>query len=199
MNEVLEESKIHHNARTNTKLLERLKRDRLYIRGEVIVPRDGNCLYWSIADQLILNGIEIGGIVERHYGSSPVPISKWSNDFDEKGRELAWRTVKHYVMTSIKELPDLLAAMNSAQPNKDYNDYMKDGEWGISECICAAATYYKRNFLCYHSDRLGGGVHDRPTPHVAQTRNTLAQANLLPSLLICSWGNHFGSVARDVE
>lgn len=199
MNEVLQESLVHHDARSNTTLLRRLERDGLYIRGEVIVPRDGNCLYWSIADQLILNGIRIGGGVERYYtgdDNTPVPIKKWSIDFDEKGRELAWRTVKSHIMQVIKELPELLTAMNLAQEGKDYDDYMKDGEWGISECICAAATYYKRNFHCYHSDRQGGNAHERATLHVAQTTNTFSDASCLPPLLICSWGNHFGSVSK---
>ena len=101
-------------------------------------------------------------------------------------------------MTTIREIPELLAMLNEAWRSNndghelDYNGYLKDGAWGIAECVAAAATFYKRKIICYHSNV--DQFYDTPSTYEPWTTHSRSMAETQPPLHLCSWGNHFGSV-----
>jgi hypothetical protein len=195
--EAVEESKQWSMARDDPLLHSRLWAAGLFARGEMWVKRDGNCLYWALADQIVSSGMLIGGGIEQSITgdeTKPIPRGVWLTDPDVRAR--CWPIVKQHVLTVIKNDAELLMQLNACPVGQEakHDDFAKheqDGTHGNTICIVAAATHYRRTILVFHSARHGGRHWVAPTKH--EPRAGGPPPPKFDQLCLCSWGNHFGS------
>jgi hypothetical protein len=176
------------------------------LRGEVFTPGDGNCFYWAIADQLVLQSSAVQFNEEdcakflslglRMPVNGIIPLSLWN--YNQRVRRVAEEAVRRNVAGRIMSNPVLRELINADPRGNRAEDHGRDGVFADGECVAAAAYFYQRNIVCLDcSSNVGHQVIDvtRHTP--LQGSAGAREADRFDPLWVCKWREHYGSCPNE--
>lgn len=155
-------------------------------RPDGVVEARGACLYWALADQLVVNGLPLPGLLgvqdQKHWGE------------DWHLRDRAWRAVKSPILDVIEDNEHWKYLINAmlAPGGKTYSSLHEEDAWANAVVVTAAAEALGMNILCFNSN-----PNWNPTTlSTPITPISIERAKARPTLYIGNWDDmHFVSTA----